>query len=145
MTHINYNGSAPALTDVIAGRVPLMFDIWHSARRYVESGDLKLIASASARAAAGAPDVPTIARDLSGRRRHRVQRHRRARRACPRRSLEKLSADIRAVVNSPEFARQDPQSRHPRYGNTPQELRAWMAQEIARWKEIAKAANIKAD
>jgi hypothetical protein len=33
MTHINYNGSAPALTDVIAGRVPLMFDIWHSARR----------------------------------------------------------------------------------------------------------------
>ena len=44
MTHINYNGSAPALTDVIAGRVPLMFDIWHSARRYVESGDLKLIA-----------------------------------------------------------------------------------------------------
>ena len=31
-THINYNGSAPALTDVIAGRVPLMFDIWHSAQ-----------------------------------------------------------------------------------------------------------------
>ena len=38
MQHINYNGSAPALTDVIAGRVPLMFDIWHSARRYVETG-----------------------------------------------------------------------------------------------------------
>src|SRR3954470_10656279 len=37
MTHINYNGSAPALTDVIAGRVPLMFDIWHSAKRYVAS------------------------------------------------------------------------------------------------------------
>src|SRR5262249_59575258 len=48
MTHINYNGSAPALTDVIAGRVPIMFDVWHSAKRYVESGDLKLIAGASA-------------------------------------------------------------------------------------------------
>jgi tripartite-type tricarboxylate transporter receptor subunit TctC len=53
-THINYNGSAPALTDVIAGRVPLMFDIWHSARRYVESGELKLIASASAERLPGA-------------------------------------------------------------------------------------------
>jgi len=38
MTHVNYNGSAPALVDLIAGRVPLMFDIWHSAKRYVESG-----------------------------------------------------------------------------------------------------------
>src|SRR5215475_1314713 len=36
MTHINYNGSAPALTDVIAGRVPIMFDVWHSAKRYLE-------------------------------------------------------------------------------------------------------------
>src|SRR5262249_24931182 len=48
MTHINYNGSAPALTDLVAGRVPLMFDIWHSARRYVATGDLKLIAGAGA-------------------------------------------------------------------------------------------------
>ena len=58
MTHINYNGSAPALTDVIAGRVPLMFDIWHSAKRYVASGDLKLIAGAGARALRRCADVP---------------------------------------------------------------------------------------
>ena len=46
MQHISYNGSAPALNDVIGGRVPLMFDIWHSARRYVDTGQLKLIAGA---------------------------------------------------------------------------------------------------
>ena len=57
MTHINYNGSAPALTDVIAGRVPLMFDIWHSARRYVESGELKLIAGAGPDPLPGAESV----------------------------------------------------------------------------------------
>ena len=38
MQHINYNGSAPALIDLIAGRVPIMFDIWHSAKRYVDTG-----------------------------------------------------------------------------------------------------------
>jgi tripartite-type tricarboxylate transporter receptor subunit TctC len=48
MQHINYNGSAPALTDVIGGRVPLMFDPWQSSKPYVESGQLKLIATATA-------------------------------------------------------------------------------------------------
>ena len=66
MTHINYNGSAPALTDVIAGRVPLMFDIWHSAKRHVDSGDLKLIAGAGAQRLGDAPQVPTIAETYPG-------------------------------------------------------------------------------
>ena len=78
MTHINYNGSAPALTDVIAGRVPLMFDIWHSARRYVESGELKLIAGAGPDLLPGARERADDRRNLSGLRRGRVQRRDRA-------------------------------------------------------------------
>ena len=66
MTHINYNGSAPALTDVIAGRVPLMFDIWHSARRYVDSGELKLIAGAGPDPLPGAENVPVIDKTYPG-------------------------------------------------------------------------------
>jgi tripartite-type tricarboxylate transporter receptor subunit TctC len=59
--------------------------------------------------------------------------------------LDKLSADTRAVVNSPEFAGKVNQLGIFPFGNTPQELDAWMRKEIARWAEIAKAANIKAD
>ena len=66
MTHINYNGSAPALTDVIAGRVPLMFDIWHSARRYVETGQLKLIAGAGPDPLPGVEKAPIIATTYPG-------------------------------------------------------------------------------
>jgi tripartite-type tricarboxylate transporter receptor subunit TctC len=58
---------------------------------------------------------------------------------------EKLAADIRAVVESGEFAAK---TRHlgifPK-GNTPAELDAWMRRETGRWAEIAKAANIKAE
>src|SRR3954468_20505009 len=61
MTHINYNGSAPALTDVIAGRVPLMFDIWHSAKPHVEAGKLKVIAAVGAARLPELPNVATIA------------------------------------------------------------------------------------
>jgi tripartite-type tricarboxylate transporter receptor subunit TctC len=44
--HIAYNGSAPALTDVIAGRVPVMFDLWSSAKPYVADGGLRVLAVA---------------------------------------------------------------------------------------------------
>ena len=144
MTHINYNGSAPALTDVIAGRVPLMFDIWHSAKRYVASVDLKLIAGAGAQRLGDAPDVPTIAETYPG---FDVIAFNAlvAPAGVPAPVLDKLSSDIRAVVNSPEFADKVRNLGIFPRGNTPQELDAWMRKEIARWAEIAKAANIKAD
>jgi tripartite-type tricarboxylate transporter receptor subunit TctC len=144
MTHINYNGSAPALTDVIAGRVPLMFDIWHSAKRYVASGELKLIAGAGAARLSDAPDVKTIAETYPG---FDVIAFNAlvAPAGVPTPILEKLSADIRAIVNSPEFAEKVRNLGIFPLGNTPQELDAWMREQIARWAEIAKAANIKAD
>ena len=111
MTHINYNGSAPALTDVIAGRVPLMFDIWHSAKRYVDvrrsQADRRRRRAASRRCAERADDR----RDLSGLRRHCVQR--------PCRPGGRARAGARQVVGrysrGREFAGvrgQGPQSRH---------------------------------
>lgn len=144
MTHINYNGSAPALTDVIAGRVPLMFDIWHSAKRHVDSGDLKLIAGAGAQRLGDAPQVPTIAETYPG---FDVIAFNAlvAPAGVPASVLDRLSADIRSVVNSPEFAEKVRNLGIFPLGNTPQELDAWMRKEIARWAGIAKAANIKAD
>jgi tripartite-type tricarboxylate transporter receptor subunit TctC len=144
MTHINYNGSAPALTDVIAGRVPLMFDIWHSAKRYVDSGELKLIAPAGAKRLADAPQVAAIAETYPG---FDVIAFNAlvAPAGVPAPVLDKLSADLRAVINSREFSDKVRHLGIFPLGNTPQELSAWMREQIARWQEIAKAANIKAD
>ena len=144
MTHINYNGSAPALTDMIAGRVPLMFDIWHSAKRYVDSGDLKLIAGAGGERLADRPHVPTIAETFPG---FDVIAFNAVvvPAATPRPIVEKLSADIRAVVESKEFAERTKHLGIFPKGNMPAELDAWMKDQTARWVEIAKAANIKAE
>jgi tripartite-type tricarboxylate transporter receptor subunit TctC len=65
--------------------------------------------------------------------------------ATPKAILNQLSADIRAVVGSPEFIAK---TRHLGIfpgGNSPEELDAWMRRETARWAEIAKAAGIKAE
>jgi tripartite-type tricarboxylate transporter receptor subunit TctC len=144
MVHINYNGSAPALTDVVAGRVPLMFDIWHSAKRYVDAGQLKLIAGASADRFPDASNVATIAETYPG---FQVMAFNAlvAPAGVPGPVLDKLSADIRAVVNSGAFRDKTRHLGINAYGNTPAELSAWMRGEIARWQEVAKAANLKAD
>ena len=129
---------------MIAGRVPLMFDIWHSSRRHVESGALKLIASASAERLPGAPNVPTMAETYPG---FEVMAFNAlvAPAGVPAAVLDKLSADIRAVVNSEAFRERVKNLGINAYGNTPAELDAWMAREIARWQQVAKAANLKAD
>jgi tripartite-type tricarboxylate transporter receptor subunit TctC len=144
MVHINYNGSAPALTDVVAGRVPLMFDIWHSAKRYVDAGQLKLIASASAERFADAPNVATMAETYPG---FQVMAFNAlvTPAGLPQPVLEKLSAEIRAVVSSDAFREKTKHLGINAYGNTPAELSAWMRTEIARWQEVAKAANLQAN
>jgi len=144
MTHISYNGSAPALTDVIAGRVPIMFDIWHSARRYVESGELKLIAGAGAERLPDARSTPTINETYPG---FNVVAFNAAiaPAGVPQAIVEKLSADIRAVVTSREFADRTRSLGIDCWGSTPPELDAWFRTETEKWTAIAQAANLKAE
>ena len=142
MQHINYNGSAPALNDVIAGRVPLMFDIWHSARRYVESGQLKLIAGAGLAPLPGAENAPLIAQTFPG---FNVIAFNAVigPAGIPPPVLEKLSTYIGAVVDSPEFAERTRPLGIDAKSMAPHVLDAWFAREMDKWAEIAKEAHLK--
>lgn len=144
MTHIAYNGSAPALTDVLAGRVPVMFDLWNSVKPYVVDGRLKVLAVASADHLRDAPQYPTFAETFPGFDVNAFQAII-APSGAPPSVIDKVSGDIRAVVSSPEFAdRMQPLGVFPR-STTPQELEQMLRKEIDRWAAIAKAANIKVD
>jgi tripartite-type tricarboxylate transporter receptor subunit TctC len=144
MTHINYNGSAPALTDVIAGRLPLMFDIWHSARRYVEAGELKLIAGAGPDPLPGAESVAVIDKTYPG---FTVVAFNAviAPAGVPPAILQKISSDVRAIVTSPLFAERTKPLGINAWGSTPHALDVWFAAETEKWAAIAKAANLKAE
>jgi tripartite-type tricarboxylate transporter receptor subunit TctC len=144
LQHINYSGGAPALVDVVANRVPLLFDVWHSAKRYVVTGDLKLIAGIGAERLPDAPDVPTLAETYPG---FNVI----ASQALfgpanmPKPLVDRLAADIRAIALSPEFAEKTKNLGIDPKPMTPEELGNWVQSEIARWREIAQAANLKAE
>jgi tripartite-type tricarboxylate transporter receptor subunit TctC len=144
LQHISYSGGAPALTDVMANRVPLLFDVWHSAKRYIVTGDLKLIAGIGADRLPDAPDVPTLAETYPG---FDVM-------ACqviygpanmPKPIVDKLATDIRAVVLSQEFAERTKNLGIDPKAMMPEELGAWVQSEIVRWRGIAQAANIKVE
>jgi len=144
LTHIGYNGSAPALTDVLAGRVPIMFDLWSSAKPYVADGRLKVLVVASAQRLQDAPQFRTLAEDFPGFDVNAFQAIA-VPKGVPPALIEKISADIRSVVSSPEFTEKvAPLGVFPK-ATSPRELDAMIRKEIERWTAIAKAANITVD
>jgi tripartite-type tricarboxylate transporter receptor subunit TctC len=144
LQHISYSGGAPALTDVMANRVPLLFDVWHSAKRYVVTGDLKLIAGIGAERLPDAPGVPTLSETYPGLEAVASQSIF-GPAGMPKPLVDRLAADIRAVALSPEFAERTRNLGIDPKAMTPDELAAWVKGEIVRWRGIAEAANIKVD
>ncbi len=144
LQHISYTGSAAAMNDVISGRVPLMFDVWSSVKDYVAAGKLKLIAVAGRDRLPDAPHTETIAETYPG---FNVRAFQAliAPAGVPSPILEKLATELEIVVGSEQFAEKvSPLGVSP-LAMTPHELDAMFRKEIARWSEIAKAANIHVD
>jgi tripartite-type tricarboxylate transporter receptor subunit TctC len=61
LQHVPYKGSAPAVTDLLGGQIPLMFDPLQSVIANVKAGKLKALAISSSKRSAALPDVPTLA------------------------------------------------------------------------------------
>lgn len=61
MTHVPYKGSAPALVDLLAGRVQVMFDAYSSSKPFIDEGKLRVLGVSTGRRSAAMPDIPTVA------------------------------------------------------------------------------------
>jgi tripartite-type tricarboxylate transporter receptor subunit TctC len=142
--HINYNGSGPALTDVLAGRVPIMFDIWHSVKQPVADGRLKVIAFTGLKRQPDAPQYPTISETFPGFDATSFQAVI-TRAGLPAPVLDKLSGDIRVVVASPEFQKRTRHLGVEPSGSTPAETDRYLHAEIRKWQDIVAKANLKID
>lgn len=142
--HVPYRGSAPALTDLVAGSVDLMFDNLGVSLALVKSGQLKLLGVATPKRMASLPDVPTIAETLPGFE-SAAWFAIVAPPKTPQAVVDKINADVNEALRQGDIVQRLAQLSAEPIGGTPQATAAYMREEIERWHKVIKAANVKLD
>jgi tripartite-type tricarboxylate transporter receptor subunit TctC len=139
---VPYRGSAPALTDLVAGSVDLMFDNLGVSLSLVKGGQLKLLGVATPKRMAALPDVPTIAETLPG-----FESAAWFAIVAPPKTppavVDKINADVNEALRQGDIVARLAQLSAEPIGGTPQATAAYMREEVERWRKVIKAANVK--
>ncbi|MBP0495430.1 Bug family tripartite tricarboxylate transporter substrate binding protein [Pararoseomonas indoligenes] len=144
MEEVPYRGSAPAAQDLIAGRVEMLYDAGVTAFPLAQSGQARALAVSSARRSAVMPDVPTIGEAGYSDATFSVWQGVLAPAGTPAPILERLRAEIVAVLNEGSL-----RSRLTELGaerivaNTPAEAKAYVEAEMARWENVLREAGVR--
>lgn len=141
LNHVPYKGSAPALTDVIAGQVPLMFDTMLSAMPFVKAGKLKAIAVTSPQRSPVAPDVPTVAE--SGLPGYEVFAWNGlfAPTGTPAAVLVRLGDEMKKTLNLPEVKEKFALQGFAATYTTPEQGAAFVRAEVDKWARAVKLSG----
>jgi tripartite-type tricarboxylate transporter receptor subunit TctC len=143
LVHVPYQGSPQAATDLLAGRVQVMFSPATAVISLVQAGRLKVLASAGRKRAGILPDVPTMIESGMPDFDTAIWFGLMAPAGTPREAIDKLSRAVREAVKSSEVvAAWRPQGVDPLDGG-PDELARLIASELKRWGDVATAAGLK--
>ena len=146
MNHIPFKGNAPALTEVMSGRVDFMFFPMIGVAEYVNGGKLRILATATARRHPDYPDVPTTGElGFAGFEDYAQPIGFIAPAGLPMAIAEKIDRSVVAALDKPAV-----QARLKSLGadikhRGPAEYREWLSQDRKRWAELIRSANIKAE
>ena len=143
IVHVPYKGGAPAAADVMAGHLPMMFEMGYAAVPSVKGGKIRALAVTSTRRLPLLPDVPTMAEaGLPGFESANWQGLV-VPAATPRAIVERLNREFNAILALPEQREAILSSASEVGGGTPEEFRDLIRSETAKWAEVVKAAKIQ--
>jgi tripartite-type tricarboxylate transporter receptor subunit TctC len=143
MTHVPYRGAGPALQDVIAGRLDLIFDNITGSLPQVQNGGARGLAVTAAKRVAAAPELPTIAEvgvpgfDVS------TWFAFFAPAKTPLPIIQRINADAVAALAHPTVRDRLLQLGAEIVGSTPDQLAAFLRSEIDKWGPVIRDAKIK--
>jgi tripartite-type tricarboxylate transporter receptor subunit TctC len=145
MQHVPYRGSAPAITDLVAGRVPVMFAPTGLAKPFIESGKLRAIAVTGLQRADNLPGVPTI--DEQGLRGFEATSWGGmfAPAATPKPVIDRLHGAVVNILANDETRRRLLQQEALPRGTDPETFRRFVATDVARWIQVARETGTKAE
>ncbi len=145
MVHVPYKGSAPALTDLLAGQVTLMFGNMASAMPHVRGGKLRALAVTSAKRSAAAPELPTIAETALPGYEATSWFALFAPARTPAAIVNKLNSEVNALLKLPDVKERMLGLGADSIALSPRELGAYVETEIVKWGKLIKASGAKAD
>jgi tripartite-type tricarboxylate transporter receptor subunit TctC len=144
--HVPYKGGGPAVTDTIAGQVPLLFVTAPAALSHVKAGKLRALAVTTIKRSPGAPDVPTVAEALNMPD-YEVDSWYAlfAPAKTPQPIVARMQKEVARVVQLPEIRQKLIEQGGDPVGGTAEELDRVVKSELKKWTEVIQAAKIKLD
>jgi tripartite-type tricarboxylate transporter receptor subunit TctC len=145
MLHVPYKGSAPAVTDTIGGQTHVMFPSLFTAIPFVKAGKLKAIGVAGNKRSALMPDLPTLKEqgiaDVDVSQWYAIF----APAKTPKLIVDQLNKALNTVLGDKAVEKRLEDHGADVETSTPEQLRAFVAQEQVKWKKVVETAKLKAD
>ena len=143
MTHVPYKGGAPALMDLIAGQIQVVFATSQTGLAQAKAGRVRALAVTSAERIAAAPEIPTVAE--SGVPGYVVTNWHAliAPKGLPRPILERLNADVNKVLTAKDTEERLRSEGVSPVGGTPGELFEEVRRELDQWRIVVQKAGVK--
>ena len=141
MLHVPYKGDAPAITDLLAGHVDIMFGNIGATMQYVKSDKLKLIALTTQKRNKSFPNTPTLNEFIPG----MIATTWFAMVAPPKTPssiVNKISAAIGSILKTPDMQKKLAEMGAEPIGESPEETLKWIKEDTERWKEVLQAGKI---
>lgn len=145
MTHVPYKGAAPAMVDVIAGQVQVLFAVGPVGIPQVQAGKVRGLAVSTAQRVRGLPDLPTVAEaglpgfEVMGW--NGVLAPARTQAAV----VNRLYGEIAAALKSPETVSRLAGLGFEPVGSSPDEFARFLRADIARWAGVIRSAGVRVD
>jgi tripartite-type tricarboxylate transporter receptor subunit TctC len=142
MTHVPYKATPPAMNDLLAGHIQVLFGDTTSVLPMVKSGQVRALAVSTAQRSEALPDIPSVAETVPGFESASWQMLV-APGATPPEAIARINAEVRAVFGDPAV-RQELARRgvDPALTGSPEQLQVFVKNEIARWSEIVRRAGV---
>ncbi|HKQ29518.1 MAG TPA: tripartite tricarboxylate transporter substrate binding protein [Burkholderiales bacterium] len=145
LLHVPYKGVNPALTDMLGGRIDVMFDVLSQYEPHLQNGKVRALAVAQSSRLARLPSVPTAAEaglpgyELS------TWFGLLAPAGTPAEAVGRLNSEILKVLAGRELNETLEKIGFEAGGNSPREFSAMIVQDVAKWRQVVKTAGVKLD
>lgn len=145
MVHVPYKGTAPAVTDILAGNVSLMFNSMPSVLPQANAGRLRGIAVGSAKRSPAAPEIPTVAEAGVPGFEYVTWYGLFAPAGTPREIVNRLNAQVVKILSEPELSKRFSSQGAEPMSSTPEQLVQYRRAEFERWRKLITTLKLKVE